>query len=149
MRECVDCIHYCVCTHIWIPADECSSYEERRQHGERENMIQIERRPDAERMAYMQGYKAGIEKGHKEMLGQIAIKGEWVWRKDENNLRTYDVLCSKCGHKIFTCENYDSIEEAQKTIDEIIKNGKPIPNYCMMCGSDNRKRGDENDREEM
>lgn len=67
-------------------------------------------------------------------------RGKWVWRKDENNLRTYDLLCSKCGHKIFTCENYDSIEEAQKTIDGIIEDGKPMPNYCMMCGSDNRKK---------
>ena len=40
--------------------------------------------------------------------------GEWVWKKDKDSLRTYDLLCSKCGCKIFTCENYDSLTDEQK-----------------------------------
>lgn len=70
--------------------------------------------------------------------------GEWVWKKDKDSLRTYDLLCSKCGCKIFTCENYDSIEQAQKTVDDLVKGGKKMPNYCSDCGSDNSKKGDEN-----
>lgn len=68
--------------------------------------------------------------------------GEWVWKKDKDSLRTYDLLCSECGCKIFTCENFDSIEQAQKTIDDLVKDGKTMPNYCLECGSDNRKRGE-------
>ena len=67
-------------------------------------------------------------------------RGKWIWKKDNSLLRTYDLLCSKCGYKIFTCENYDSIEQAQKSIDDLVKNGKKMPNYCSECGSDNRKK---------
>lgn len=66
------------CRHIDMPehlSDEDAEIlwreKMKQQFGWDQDMIQIEieRRPDAERMAYMQGYKAGIEKGHKDMLG--------------------------------------------------------------------------------
>lgn len=75
------------CRHIDMPehlSDEDAEIlwreKMKQQFGWDENMIQIqiERRPDAERMAYMQGYKAGIEKGKKEMLGYYPQTRKWI-----------------------------------------------------------------------
>ena len=115
------------CRHIDMPehlSDEDAEIlwreKMKQQFGWDENMIQIqiERRPDAERMSYMQGYKAGIEKGHKDMLGQRAIKGRWLF--DQNG----DKICSNCktgtSHETNPCSSFFV--------------------YCPYCGSDNRER---------
>ena len=80
--------------------------------------IHLEKRSDEERLSYMQGYKAGIEKGHKDMLGQRAIKGKWLWDQDGNK------FCSNCR----TGTN----RETNVSV--------PLFVYCPYCGSDNRER---------
>lgn len=113
--------------HISMPHDTTDHDAEiiwreimKRQFGWDENMIQIqiERRPDAERMAYMQGYKAGIEKGHKDMLGYMPNnKGRWIQQEDRSKPHWGWFFCSRCNSMIGT-----------KT------------NYCSECGQDNRER---------
>ena len=68
-------------------------------------------------------------------------QGEWIWKKDEDALRTYDLLCSECGYKTFTCENYDNVEQAKKVVDDRIREGKTLFPFCPNCGA--RMRGDE------
>ena len=62
-------------------------------------------------------------------------QGEWIWKKDEDALRTYDLLCSECGYKIFTCENYDNVEQAKKVVDDRIREGKTLFPFCPNCGA--------------
>ena len=61
--------------------------------------------------------------------------GEWVWKKDEDALRTYDLLCSECGYKTFTCENYDNVEQAKKVVDDRLREGKTLFPFCPNCGA--------------
>ena len=68
--------------------------------------------------------------------------GEWIWKKDEAALRTYDLLCSECGYKTFTCENYDNVEQAKKVVDDRIREGKTLFPFCPNCGA-RMKGGDE------
>lgn len=120
------------CRHIDMPehlSDEDAEIlwreKMKQQFGWDQDMIQIEieRRPDAERMAYMQGYKAGIEKGHKDMLGQRAIKGRWLWDQDGNK------FCSNC--------RTGTSRETNASV--------PLFEYCPYCGSDNRERGEKSE----
>ena len=69
-------------------------------------------------------------------------QGEWIWKKDEDALRTYDLLCSECGYKTFTCENYDNVEQAKKVVDDRIREGKTLFPFCPNCGA-RMKEGDE------
>ena len=62
-------------------------------------------------------------------------QGEWIWKKDEDALRTYDLLCSECGYKTFTCENYDNVEQAKKVVDDRIREGKTLFPFCPNCGA--------------
>lgn len=61
--------------------------------------------------------------------------GEWIWKKDEDTLRTYDLVCSECGYKTFTCENYDNVEQAKKVVDDRIREGKTLFPFCPNCGA--------------
>ena len=76
------------------------------------------------------------------LFDEVRLHGEWVWKKDETALRDYDFICSNCGDKIFTCENYDSIEQAKAVVDSLVASGKTMPNFCKKCGSDNRKENE-------
>ena len=71
-------------------------------------------------------------------------QGEWIWKKDEDALRTYDLLCSECGYKIFTCENYDNIEQAKKVVDDKIREGKILFPFCPNCGDSMRVKNELN-----
>lgn len=68
--------------------------------------------------------------------------GEWIWKKDGDALRTYDLLCSECGYKTFTCENYDNVEQAKKVVDDRIREGHKLFFFCPYCGADMRKEGE-------
>lgn len=89
----------------------------------REEAVQIylEKRSDGERKAYMQGWKAGLESGKRQMLGQRAIKGRWIVNKDG------DKICSHC--------KTGTSRETNACASLFV--------YCPYCGSDNRKRGEE------
>lgn len=80
--------------------------------------IHLEKRSDEERQAYMQGWKAGVESGKRQMLGQRAIKGRWLFDPDGNK------ICSNCktgtGRETNACAS--------------------LFVYCPYCGSDNRER---------
>ena len=89
-----------------------------------------------------------FESGNKvlDMIEQAPTvepkQGEWIWKKDEDALRTYDLLCSECGYKTFTCENYDNVEQAKKVVDDRIREGKTLFPFCPNCGA-RMKGGDE------
>ena len=77
-----------------------------------------------------------------ELLRKKRPHGEWIWKKDEDALRTYDLLCSECGYKTFTCENYDNVEQAKKVVEDRIREGKTLFPFCPNCGALMRQGGD-------
>ena len=81
---------------------------------------------------------------HRQPVYEERPHGEWKWKKDKDALRTYDLLCSECGYKTFTCENYDNVEQAKKVVDDRIREGKTLFSFCPNCGADMQKEGDKN-----
>lgn len=105
---------YCPLDHL---CNNASLYEKRGGDYEEAVQIHLEKRSDEERQAYMQGWKAGLESGKRQMLGQRAIKGRWIVNKDG------DKICSHC--KTGTSRETNA--------------SMPLFDFCPYCGSDNRE----------